>query len=299
MKQYLELMQYIMEHGTLKQNRTGIRTKSIFGHQMRFKLSEGFPLVTTKKTHMRSIIHELLWFLSGSTNIRYLVQNNVRIWNEWPYDAYKKSPDFKGESIDEFAQKISEDKGFADKWGGLGPVYGKQWRRWETSGGKTIDQIQYAIDEIKNNPDSRRILVSGWNVGELQGLISGTTTAPPLCHSLFQFYVNDNKLSLQLYQRSADLFLGVPFNIASYSLLLMMFCSVCGLEPDEFIHTFGDVHIYENHFEQAMLQLSRQPRKLPEMKINTEVKDIFSFSFEDFELIGYDPHPHIKAQVAL
>jgi thymidylate synthase len=264
MRQYLELMQHVLEKGTKKSDRTGTGTTSVFGYQMRFDLSKGFPLVTTKKCHLKSIIHELLWFLQGSTNTKYLKENGVSIWDEW-----------------------------ADENGELGPVYGKQWRSWESVDGRVIDQIWDAVEQIKHNPDSRRIIVSAWNVGELNKM----ALAP--CHAFFQFYVADGKLSCQLYQRSADIFLGVPFNIASYALLTMMMAQVCGLEYGDFVHTFGDAHLYSNHMEQTQLQLSRKPRALPTMKINPDVKDIFSFKFEDFTLEGYDPHSAIKAPVAV
>ena len=264
MQQYLDLMSHVMQNGTLKEDRTGTGTKSVFGHQMRFDLAEGFPCVTTKKLHLKSIIHELLWFLQGDTNIKYLKDNGVRIWDEW-----------------------------ADKNGDLGHVYGYQWRSWPAPNGQHIDQIQQVIDTLKNNPDSRRIIVSAWNVGEIEQM------ALPPCHAFFQFYVAEGKLSCQLYQRSADIFLGVPFNIASYALLTMMMAQVCDLEVGDFIHTLGDAHIYTNHFEQTELQLSRHPRSLPKMKINPEVKNIFDFKFEDFELTDYDPHPHIKGKVAV
>jgi thymidylate synthase len=264
MRQYLDLMQHVLDHGTKKSDRTGTGTTSVFGYQMRFDLSRGFPLVTTKKCHLRSIIHELLWFLQGETNIKYLKENGVSIWDEW-----------------------------ADENGNLGPVYGKQWRSWAAIDGRVIDQIKIAVDQIKNNPDSRRIIVSAWNVGELEQM----ALAP--CHAFFQFYVADGKLSCQLYQRSADIFLGVPFNIASYALLTMMMAQVCELKAGDFVHTFGDAHLYSNHMEQTQLQLSREPRALPTMKINPAVKDIFSFKFEDFTLEGYDPHPAIKAPVAI
>ncbi|HZW25511.1 MAG TPA: thymidylate synthase [Gallionella sp.] len=264
MRQYLDLMQHVLDHGTTKSDRTGTGTTSVFGYQMRFDLSQGFPLVTTKKCHLKSIIHELLWFLQGSTNIKYLKDNGVSIWDEW-----------------------------ADENGNLGPVYGKQWRSWEAVDGRVIDQIKIAVDQLKNNPDSRRIIVSAWNVGELDRM----ALAP--CHAFFQFYVADGKLSCQLYQRSADIFLGVPFNIASYALLTMMMAQVCGLKYGDFVHTFGDAHLYSNHMEQTALQLSREPRALPTMKINPDVKDIFGFKFEDFTLEGYDPHPAIKAPVAV
>lgn len=264
MKQYHDLLQHILDNGTQKGDRTGTGTISVFGHQMRFDLSEGFPVVTTKKLHLRSIIHELLWFLQGDTNIKYLKENKVRIWDEW-----------------------------ADENGDLGPVYGHQWRSWPDGEGGTIDQITKLVYQIKNNPNSRRHIVSAWNVADVDNM------ALPPCHTLFQFYVADGKLSCQLYQRSADTFLGVPFNIASYALLTMMLAQVCNLEPGDFVHTFGDVHLYNNHLEQARLQLSRDIRPLPTMKINPEVNDIFSFKYEDFELLNYDPHPHIKAVVAV
>ena len=264
MQVYLELLQHILDKGTRKQDRTGTGTISTFGYQMRFDLQKGFPLVTTKKLHLRSIIYELLWFLNGDTNIKYLNDHKVRIWNEW-----------------------------ADKNGDLGPVYGHQWRSWGAPNGKHIDQISEIIDQIKNNPDSRRIIVSAWNVADIPQM----ALAP--CHALFQFYVADGKLSLQLYQRSADVFLGVPFNIASYCLLLHMVAQVCNLKVGEFIHTFGDVHIYNNHIDQVNLQLTRDPRPLPTLKLNPDRKDIFSFKYEDFSIDGYDPHPHIKAEVAV
>ncbi len=263
MRQYLDLMDHVLKNGTKKEDRTGTGTLSVFGYQMRFNLQEGFPLLTTKKLHLRSIIYELLWFLQGDTNIKYLKDNAVSIWDEW-----------------------------ADANGDLGPVYGHQWRSWNTDD-KSIDQISQVIHLIKNNPDSRRIIVSAWNVGEIEKM------ALPPCHALFQFYVADNKLSCQLYQRSADIFLGVPFNIASYALLTLMIAQVCGKQPGDFIHTLGDAHLYLNHIDQAKLQLSRDIRPLPQININKEVKDIFSFKFEDFSLVNYDPHPHIKAPVAV
>lgn len=264
MKQYLSLLQRIMNEGVVKDDRTGTGTKSVFGHQMRFDLADGFPCITTKKLHLKSIIHELLWFLKGDTNVKYLQENGVRIWNEW-----------------------------ADEEGNLGHIYGYQWRSWPDYNGGHIDQIKQVIEQIKQNPNSRRMLVSAWNVADL-----GTMNLPP-CHILFQFYVADGKLSLQLYQRSADSFLGVPFNIASYALLLQMMAQVTGLEAGTFVHTLGDAHIYTNHFEQVELQLSREPRALPLMKINPEVTDLFDFKFEDFELVNYNPHPHIKGKVAV
>ena len=264
MLQYQNLMRYVLEHGNDKGDRTGTGTRSVFGYQMRFDLSEGFPVLTTKKLHLRSIIHELLWFLQGDTNIRYLKENGVSIWDEW-----------------------------ADEAGNLGPVYGYQWRSWPAPDGRHIDQIATVVEQIKNNPNSRRMIVSAWNPALVDDM------ALPPCHAMFQFYVADGKLSCQLYQRSADIFLGVPFNIASYALLTMMVAQVCGLQAGEFIHTLGDAHLYSNHFEQARLQLERAPKALPTMNINPEVKDLFGFKFEDFELVGYDPDPHIKAAVAI
>ncbi|MFH1276574.1 MAG: thymidylate synthase [Candidatus Woesearchaeota archaeon] len=314
-KQYLDLLKHILENGTDKKDRTGIGTRSVFGHQIRFNLAEGFPLLTTKKVYLRGIIHELLWFLSGSTNIQPLIKNNVKIWNEWPFQAYLKINNLEQEypmysekwqvKMQEFIEKIKDDNEFAKQWGELGPVYGKQWVRWEGPNGEKINQIQNVVDmikKVKNNgncSESRRLIVSGWNVADIQQLITGKTSAPPLCHTVFQFNVVNGKLSCQLYQRSADVFLGVPFNIASYSLLTLMIAQACNLEPGEFIHTFGDVHIYKNHFEQVQEQLSREPRKLPKMKINSEVKNIFDFKFEDFQLEDYGPHPPIKAQIAV
>ena len=264
MKQYHDLLQHILDKGVFKSDRTGTGTYSVFGYQMRFDLSEGFPLITTKKVHLKSIIYELLWFLQGDTNIKYLKDNGVSIWDEW-----------------------------ADANGNLGPVYGYQWRSWKTPDGGTVDQITNLINQIKKNPDSRRLIVSAWNVADVDKM------ALPPCHTMFQFYVAEGKLSCQLYQRSADVFLGVPFNIASYALLTMMIAQVCDLQPGDFVHTFGDVHIYANHMEQVKLQLSRTPKLLPSMKINTEVKDIFGFRYEDFTLENYDPHPAIKAAVAV
>lgn len=264
MRQYLDLMQYILDHGASKGDRTGTGTLSIFGYQMRFDLSEGFPLLTTKRMYLKSIIYELLWFLRGDTNVRYLQEHNVNIWNEW-----------------------------ADETGDLGPVYGSQWRSWRTKNGKTIDQISWVVDQIKTNPDSRRLIVSAWNVGEIEKM------ALPPCHTLFHFYVVDEKLSCQLYQRSADVFLGVPFNIASYALLTMMIAQVCGLGLGDFVHTFGDTHLYLNHLEQAKLQITREPHTLPDMKINPDIKSIFDFQYDDFELKNYKAHPHIKAEISV
>ncbi|RYZ66216.1 MAG: thymidylate synthase [Proteobacteria bacterium] len=264
MKVYLDLLQHVFEHGTDKDDRTGTGTRSVFGYQMRYNLADGFPLVTTKKTHLKSIIHELLWFLKGETNIQYLKENGVSIWNEW-----------------------------ADEQGNLGPVYGSQWRSWQGADGQTIDQISDVIEQIKKNPNSRRLIVSAWNVGEISKM------ALPPCHCFFQFYVANGKLSCQLYQRSADIFLGVPFNIASYALLTMMVAQVTGLKLGDFVHTLGDAHLYKNHFDQTALQLSREPRPLPKMIIKRKVDSIFDFKFEDFELTEYDPHPAIKAPVAI
>lgn len=264
MKQYLDLLDNILENGTQKEDRTGTGTISLFGHQMRFDLSKGFPMLTTKKLHIKSIIYELLWFLKGDTNIKYLNDNGVRIWDEW-----------------------------ADEHGNLGPVYGHQWRSWPTADGQTVDQISQVANSLKNNPDSRRHLVCAWNVGEIDNM------ALPPCHIIYQFYVANGKLSCQLYQRSADVFLGVPFNIASYALLTLMMAQVTGLKPGDFVHTFGDVHIYQNHLEQVKLQLTREPRQLPKMVINPAIKSIFDFGYDDFTLEGYDPHPHIKGKVAV
>ena len=264
MKQYLDLMQHVLDHGVEKSDRTGTGTRSVFGYQMRFDLSDGFPMVTTKKLHLRSIIHELLWFLAGDTNIGYLKENKVRIWDEW-----------------------------ADENGELGPVYGSQWRSWQGANGETIDQISEVVNAIKTNPDSRRLIVSAWNVAELPKM------ALPPCHAFFQFYVADGRLSCQLYQRSADIFLGVPFNIASYALLTHMISHACDLKPGDFVHTLGDAHLYSNHMDQTKLQLSREPRSLPRVVINPDVKDIFGFRFEDFEILDYDPYPHIKGVVAV
>ncbi len=264
MKQYLDLCRRVLEEGVRKEDRTGTGTISVFGHQMRFNLEDGFPLLTTKKLHLKSIIYDLLWFLQGDTNVRYLQEHGVRIWNEW-----------------------------ADENGELGPVYGHQWRSWPDYNGGTIDQVSMLVDQIKRNPDSRRLIVSAWNVAEVNKM------ALPPCHTLFQFYVADGRLSLQLYQRSADIFLGVPFNIASYALLLQMMAQVTGLRAGDFVHTFGDAHIYLNHLDQVRLQLTREPRPLPQMLINPDVKDLFSFQYEDFQLVGYDPHPHIAGVVAV
>jgi len=298
MKQYLDLLQKIMDEGVDKKDRTGVGTRSVFGAQARFDLSEGFPLLTTKKVFLKGIIHELIWFVRGDTNIKYLVDNGVRIWNEWPYQKYleanslvekypKYTPEWE-EKMKEFVENIKSDDDFAKKWGDLGPVYGKQWRDF---GG--VDQLMDIIERIKTNPNDRRMIVSAWNPPEIPKM------ALPPCHLLFQFYVADGKLSLQMYQRSCDTFLGVPFNIASYSLLLMMVAQVTGLKPGTFVHVYGDLHIYTNHFEQVKEQLSRQPRKLPTMNINPKVKNIDDFVFEDFTLEGYDPYSTIKAPIAV
>lgn len=293
MKQYHDLLRHIIQHGQRREDRTGVGTIGVFGYQMRFDLSEGFPLVTTKKVHLKSIIHELLWFLKGETNIRYLCENSVRIWDDWPFAKYKASSQYAGEDMKAFAEKIATDDAFAQQWGDLGPVYGSQWRSWPDGDGGTIDQIAKLIQQIKSNPHSRRLIVSAWNVADIEQM-----TLPP-CHTMFQFYVQDGKLSCQLYQRSADTFLGVPFNIASYALLTMMIAQVCDLETGDFVHTFGDAHIYLNHLEQVELQLSRELRPLPKMNINRDVKDIFGFNYQDFELTGYQPHPAIKGEVAV
>lgn len=293
MREYLNLLEHILEKGTLKEDRTGTGTISTFGYQMRFDLQEGFPLLTTKKVHLKSIIHELLWFISGDTNIKYLVDNDVRIWNEWPYQVFKKSIDYRGETLKEFADNIKNDASFAKLYGELGPVYGRQWRHFEGKDGKVVDQLADVIDQIKNNPGSRRMIVNSWNAPLIDEM------ALPPCHMMFQFYVNDNKLSCQLYQRSADSFLGVPFNIASYALLTMMIAQVCDLEYGEFVHTLGDAHIYKDHLDQVKLQLSREPKALPKMMINKDVKDINDFTYDDFELVGYDPHPLIKGKVSV
>lgn len=293
LKQYQDLLRHIVETGSWKEDRTGTGTWSVFGYQTRFDLTQGFPLLTTKKLNLRSIIYELLWFLQGDTNIQYLTQNNVRIWDDWPYEKYKKSSEFDGIDMKTFSLRVASDDAFAKQWGDLGPVYGFQWRSWPTLDGGAVDQITQVINQIKNNPDSRRLIVSAWNVPYINVM-----TLPP-CHCLFQFYVVDGKLSCQLYQRSADVFLGVPFNIASYALLTMMIAQVTGLQLGEFIHTFGDVHLYKNHLEQAKLQLSREPRPLPQMRINPTVDDIFRFKYEDFTLENYNPHPHIAADVAV
>lgn len=301
MKQYHDLLQHILENGSDKSDRTGVGTRSVFGYQMRFNLEDGFPLVTTKKVHTKSIIHELLWFIKGDTNLQYLAQNGVNIWNDWPYQNWlnqtgraeelPKYSDAWKEEMKVFVEKVKIDDAFAKKWGELGPVYGKQWRDFNG-----FDQLSWLISEIKQNPNSRRLIISAWNASEIEEMAKAGL---PPCHTLYQFYVIDGKLSCQLYQRSADVFLGVPFNIASYALLTMMMAQVCGLGVGDFVHTFGDAHLYSNHFDQTKEQLSREIRPLPEMKINPEVKNLFDFSFDDFELVNYNPHPAIKASVAV
>ncbi|MDH5596841.1 MAG: thymidylate synthase [Candidatus Peregrinibacteria bacterium] len=297
MKEYLDLVKFVLENGEKKEDRTGTGTLSVFGYQNRYDLREGFPLLTTKKVYFRGILHELLWFLKGDTNIKYLVDNNVKIWNEWPFESYKASDQYRGETLDEFVEKIKESDEFAAKWGELGPVYGKQWIRWEGPSGEKINQIQNVLDQIKNSPDSRRHIVSGWNVADIQELIKGKTSAPPLCHTMFQFYVVNGMLDMQLYQRSADIALGVPFNIASYSMLLMMVAKECGLTPRYFIHTFGDAHIYSNHIEGLKEQLTRTPKKRPTLKIAD--KSFWNLTFEDFELLDYQSDDPIKFPIAV
>lgn len=301
MRQYLDLLQYIKDNGVRKSDRTGTGTLSVFGYQMRMNLQDGFPLLTTKKVYLKSIIHELLWMLQGDTNIRYLARNGVNIWNEWPYQHWLEKNGLEGkypkyseawkEQMKVFIEQVKEDESFARQWGELGPVYGRQWRDFEG-----VDQISQVVEDIQRNPDSRRHIVSAWNPRDIPEMAK---SGLPPCHTLFQFYVAEGRLSCQLYQRSADVFLGVPFNIASYALLCMMAAQACGLQPGDFVHTFGDVHLYLNHLEQANLQLSRPPRALPVMRLNPEVKNIFGFQYEDFELQNYDPHPPIRAQVAV
>ena len=292
MRQYHELMDRVLREGIDKSYRTGTGTRSVFGHQMRFDLAEGFPMVTTKKLHLKSILHELIWFISGDTNIRYLCQNGVRIWDDWPYATYAKSADYDGIDMKEFAARIAADADFAAKWGDLGPVYGYQWRFWPGPNGP-VDQLRDVLEGIRRNLDGRRHIVSAWNPGYIDQM------ALPPCHAFFQFYVVDGKLSCQLYQRSADIFLGVPFNIASYALLIHMMAQDLGLEVGDFVHTLGDAHIYSNHMDQVRLQLSREPRALPTLKLNPSVKSLFDFRYEDVELVGYDSHPHIPAPVAV
>jgi thymidylate synthase len=288
MKAYLDLCRHVLEHGTQKSDRTGTGTLSVFGYQMRYNLEEGFPLLTTKKVHLKSIVHELLWFIKGDTNIKYLVDHDVKIWNEWPYEAFKKSVDYKGESMEDYILKIKNDPSFAEKYGDLGPVYGAQWRNFNG-----VDQLQYILDELKSNPDSRRMILSAWNPAEIKHM------ALPPCHTLIQFYAADGKLSLQLYQRSADIFLGVPFNIASYALLLLMVAQVTNLKPGEFVHTLGDAHIYSNHVDQIRLQLTRTPKQRPTLTLNPNIDSLFDFTYDDIKLENYDPYPAIKGKVAV
>lgn len=305
MKQYQDLLRHIMDSGVDRSDRTGTGTRSVFGYQMRFNLEEGFPLLTTKKMALRAIIYELLWFLKGDNNLKYLAENNVNIWNEWPFKAYLKTtnrpmPEVNSElwktEMSAFVDKVKTDNVFAVTFGNLGPIYGYQWRSWPTPDGKTVDQLSQVLNQIKNNPDSRRIIVSAWNVSDIDEMAKAGL---PPCHCLFQFYVANGRLSCQLYQRSADVFLGVPFNIASYSLLTMMMAQVTGLRPGDFVHTLGDTHIYSNHFDQVKEQLSREPKHSPTMKLNPDVKDLFDFKFEDFSLENYEFHPAIKAQIAV
>jgi thymidylate synthase len=292
MRQYHELMERVLREGSDKSDRTGTGTRSVFGHQMRFDLAEGFPMITTKKLHLKSILHELIWFISGDTNIRYLCQNGVRIWDDWPFATYSKSADYDGIDMKEFAARIASDADFAAKWGDLGPVYGYQWRFWPGPNGP-VDQLRDVLEGIRSNPDGRRHIVSAWNPGYIDQM------ALPPCHAFFQFYVADGKLSCQLYQRSADIFLGVPFNIASYALLLHMMAQDLGLQVGDFVHSLGDAHIYSNHTDQVRLQLSRDLRPLPTLSLNPSVKSLFDFRYEDVALLNYDPHPHIPAPVAV
>ena len=292
MRQYHELMERVLREGSDKSDRTGTGTRSVFGHQMRFDLAEGFPMITTKKLHLKSILHELIWFISGDTNIRYLCQNGVRIWDDWPFATYSKSADYDGIDMKEFAARIAADADFAAKWGDLGPVYGFQWRFWPGPEGP-VDQLRDVLEGIRSNPDGRRHIVSAWNPGYIDQM------ALPPCHAFFQFYVADGKLSCQLYQRSADIFLGVPFNIASYALLLHMMAQDLGLQVGDFVHSLGDAHIYSNHTDQVRLQLSRDLRPLPTLSLNPSVKSLFDFRYEDVALLDYDPHPHIPAPVAV
>lgn len=291
MKEYLKLCKHVLDNGLEKADRTGVGTISTFGYQMRYNLSEGFPIVTTKKVHLKSVIHELLWFINGDTNIKYLVDNGVSIWNDWPYKKFKDSSEYNGQTMKEFAAMVRESDEFAKKYGELGPVYGKQWRDFNGNG---VDQLQRLVEGLKNNPDSRRHILSAWNPVQIDEM------ALPPCHAFIQFYVSaDRKLSCQLYQRSADVFLGVPFNISSYALMTMMLAQVCGYELGDYVHTIGDAHIYSNHIEQIKLQLSREPKALPTMKINPSIKSIFDFKYEDFELVGYESHEAIRGAVAV
>lgn len=292
MKAYHDLIHRVLAEGVHKEDRTGTGTLSVFGHQMRFDLQAGFPMMTTKKLHLKSILHELIWFIRGETNIRYLCQNGVRIWDDWPYAKYKASGDFQGEDIRGFAERIAEDSAFAEKWGELGPVYGHQWRSWPGPNG-AVDQLKQVLEDLRRNPDSRRHIVSAWNPGYIDQM------ALPPCHAFFQFYVAEGKLSCQLYQRSADIFLGVPFNIASYALLVHFMARDLGLGVGDFVHTLGDAHIYSNHIEQVKLQISREPRTLPTLWLNPDVSSLFDFTFDDVRLEGYDPHPHIAGAVAV
>ena len=292
MRQYHELMERVLREGSDKSDRTGTGTRSVFGHQMRFDLAEGFPMITTKKLHLKSILHELIWFISGDTNIRYLCQNGVRIWDDWPFATYSKSADYDGIDMKEFAARIASDVDFAAKWGDLGPVYGYQWRFWPGPNGP-VDQLRDVLEGIRRNPDGRRHIVSAWNPGYIDQM------ALPPCHAFFQFYVVEGRLSCQLYQRSADIFLGVPFNIASYALLIHMMAQDLGPQVGDFVHSLGDAHIYSNHTDQVRLQLSRDLRPLPTLSLNPNVKSLFDFRYEDVELVGYDPHPHIPAPVAV
>ncbi|HAG05413.1 MAG TPA: thymidylate synthase [Cryomorphaceae bacterium] len=292
MKAYHDLIHRVLAEGVHKEDRTGTGTLSVFGHQMRFDLQAGFPMMTTKKLHLKSILHELIWFIRGETNIRYLCQNGVRIWDDWPYAKYKASGDFQGEDIRAFAARIAEDAAFAEKWGELGPVYGHQWRSWPGPNG-AVDQLKQVLEDLRQNPDSRRHIVSAWNPGYIDQM------ALPPCHAFFQFYVAEGKLSCQLYQRSADIFLGVPFNIASYALLVHFMAHDLGLEVGDFVHTLGDAHIYSNHIDQVKLQISREPRTLPTLWLNPDVRSLFDFTYDDVRLEGYDPHPHIAGAVAV
>ena len=292
MKAYHDLIHRVLAEGVHKEDRTGTGTLSVFGHQMRFDLQAGFPMMTTKKLHLKSILHELIWFIRGETNIRYLCQNSVRIWDYWPYAKYKASGDFQGEDIRAFAERIAEDSAFAEKWGELGPVYGHQWRSWPGPNG-AVDQLKQVLEDLRRNPDSRRHIVSAWNPGYIDQM------ALPPCHAFFQFYVAEGKLSCQLYQRSADIFLGVPFNIASYALLVHFMARDLGIGVGDFVHTLGDAHIYSNHIDQVKLQISREPRTLPTLWLNPDVTSLFDFTFDDVRLEGYDPHPHIAGAVAV
>ena len=292
MKAYHELIERVLAEGVKKEDRTGTGTLSVFGHQMRFNLQEGFPMMTTKKLHLKSILHELIWFIRGETNIRYLCQHGVRIWDDWPYAKYKASADFQGEDIRAFAARVAEDAAFAAQWGELGPVYGHQWRSWPGPNG-AVDQLKQVLEDLRKNPDSRRHIVSAWNPGYIDQM------ALPPCHAFFQFYVAEGRLSCQLYQRSADIFLGVPFNIASYALLMHFMAQDLGLEVGDFVHTLGDAHIYRNHIDQVKLQISRDCRPLPTLWLNPEVQSLFDFTYDDVRLEGYDPHPHIAGAVAV